>query len=591
MKTLLFKLIHDIWNKFQLKATMLIVLMVCSSTMDGIGMALLFPFVSMVSVKEKIEHNYISDSLIHFLSYFGIEFNVKNLILIIIFVFLIQNLILLFQSYLSAKLQNDYVYLWRKNLFCSYFNASWYFFVRNKIGDLTNLIISETNRLGGSFYLLFTLLSAFIISIVYISISFLASWEITLIVVMSGLIIFFLTRKLVRKGYEIGKKISSYNSDFESSVQEFLSGAKIIKATSTEKLAQNSFLSIAENLKKTGFLSSFLPNVLKICFEFPSIILLCILLYLSINYFSINPAVTIVIIAIFIRLIPRLFSVQQNLQLLGIYLPAISYISKALHEAESFVEKIEHNKQTRLFKGSVEVEIKNLTVFYGEKKVIDNVSINIPKGKLIGIVGGSGSGKSTLVDCIIGLIKPDDGSINIEGTSISQISLNEWRKCIGYVAQDTFLFNDSIRNNIVWGTDFSNEDDIIEAAKKSNAHEFIIQMPKGFETKVGDRGICLSGGQRQRIGLARALINRPSLLILDEATSNLDAESENEVLKAITQIKGEMTVIIVSHRLATVKNADIIYVIESGKIVEFGNWDYLVEKKGRFKQLLDIQSA
>lgn len=235
------------------------------------------------------------------------------------------------------------------------------------------------------------------------------------------------------------------------------------------------------------------------------------------------------------------------------------------------------------------IEISNVSFAYNQKKVIDNLSLKVPKNKVVALVGSSGSGKSTLVDLICRFYDVIGGEIKIDGVNIKEIKLKSLRKHISLVSQSPFLFNDTIANNIAFGTDNASKEQIIEAAKIANAHQFIINTENGYDTMVGETGVKLSGGQRQRITIARAILKNAPILILDEATSALDTESEKLVQDAINTMINNKTSIIIAHRLSTVKHADIIVVMQDGKIVEQGNHEMLLELNGLYKRLVDMQ--
>ena len=209
----------------------------------------------------------------------------------------------------------------------------------------------------------------------------------------------------------------------------------------------------------------------------------------------------------------------------------------------------------------------------------------IPRGKMVAIVGRSGSGKSTLVDIIIGFNEPLDGQIYVDGTPLHEFEINSYRKRIGYVPQESILFNMTIYENLLWAKEDATREEIREACIIANAAEFIEQFPKGYDTFVGDRGVRLSGGQIQRVALARAVLRNPDILILDEATSSLDSESERLIQLSIEAIAKKMTVIVIAHRLSTIAKADYIYVLEDGRIVEEGEYSQLVKNDGSFSQM------
>jgi subfamily B ATP-binding cassette protein MsbA len=238
-----------------------------------------------------------------------------------------------------------------------------------------------------------------------------------------------------------------------------------------------------------------------------------------------------------------------------------------------------------------ELRLDQVSFAYGEKTVLKDVNLRIGKGKLVALVGQSGGGKSTLVDLLSRFYDVKEGSIAVDGTDIRDIRLQDLRKLIGTVSQDTFLFNDTVASNIAFGQPDATEEEIIAAAKIANAHDFIMAMAQGYQTKVGERGVKLSGGQRQRITIARAMLKNPPILILDEATSALDTESERLVQDAINRIMVNRTSIVIAHRLSTVRHADEIIVMEQGEIRERGTHTELLAKGGIYRKLIDLQEV
>jgi ABC-type multidrug transport system fused ATPase/permease subunit len=226
---------------------------------------------------------------------------------------------------------------------------------------------------------------------------------------------------------------------------------------------------------------------------------------------------------------------------------------------------------------------------YGEDHVLKNIDIKITKGKSIALVGQSGSGKSTMVDLLPRFYDVEQGGIYIDGNDIRDLSIFQLRQLFGIVNQDPILFNETIYNNIAFGANNVSDEDIIQAAKIANAHEFILATENGYQTGIGDRGTKLSGGQRQRISIARAILKNPPILILDEATSALDTESERLVQEAINNLMKDRTSIVIAHRLSTIRNVDEIHVLHNGEIIESGNYDELLKINGEFKKLHDNQ--
>lgn len=237
------------------------------------------------------------------------------------------------------------------------------------------------------------------------------------------------------------------------------------------------------------------------------------------------------------------------------------------------------------------IEIKNLSFKYGERYVLKNINLNIPRGKVIAFVGPSGSGKSTLADLISRFYDIEEGEILIDGINIKKIKQQSLRENIGIVAQEAVLFNDTIANNIAFGNTTVSQKDIEDSARAANAHEFIVKTEKGYDTNIGDRGNKLSGGQKQRLSIARAVLKNPNILILDEATSALDTESERLVQDALNHLMNNRTSVVIAHRLSTIRNADIIYVLSEGEIIEQGNHEELMSEQGMYYKLVSLQNS
>ena len=236
------------------------------------------------------------------------------------------------------------------------------------------------------------------------------------------------------------------------------------------------------------------------------------------------------------------------------------------------------------------LEVKNLKKSFGDNVVLKDISFNVEKGEVLSIIGPSGSGKSTLVDLIPRYYDPQKGAILLDGTDIRDFRIKDLRGIIGNVNQEAILFNDTIFNNIAFGVEGATMEQVVEAAKIANAHDFIMEKEEGYNTNIGDRGGKLSGGQRQRISIARAILKNPPVLILDEATSALDTESEKLVQEALDRLTSSRTTIAIAHRLSTIKNADEICVMHEGRIVERGKHDELIAMDGYYKKLNDMQA-
>jgi ATP-binding cassette subfamily C protein len=299
----------------------------------------------------------------------------------------------------------------------------------------------------------------------------------------------------------------------------------------------------------------------------------------------------ILLLFLFNRIIPLFSSIQTDYQLCLNVLPAFEGVTKILKRCEAASESrggpIEHIE----LRDGIRFEAVSFTYGEEEKKTaISDLDLAIRAGETTAIVGPSGAGKSTIADLVLGLILPERGRLLVDDSPLDAEHLTSWRQQIGYVAQDTFLFNDTVKANLLWAYPEAEDEEIEQSLELAAADAFVSRLPDGLETVLGDRGVRLSGGEKQRLSLARALLRKPSLLILDEATSALDSENETRIRTAIDGLHGSMTIVIITHRLSTIRGADVIHVLEHGQLVESGGWDELVGKKGgRFAALCTAQ--
>jgi ATP-binding cassette subfamily C protein len=267
-------------------------------------------------------------------------------------------------------------------------------------------------------------------------------------------------------------------------------------------------------------------------------------------------------------------------------LPAYEQAMVALHEATAAAERPVRPAPPHPIADAIELDGVRFTYPGASRPAVDGVHLRLDAQTTTALVGPSGAGKTTVADIVLGLLQPDAGEVRVDGRSLQDIDLGAWRAAISYVPQDPFLLHDSIRANVCWGADGCDDERVVELLDAVGLAPLLAQLPEGLDTVVGERGHRLSGGERQRVVLARALARRPHLLVLDEATSHLDAENEQAARAAIDGLHGQLTVLVIAHRLGTVRHADQIAVLEDGRLCERGGWDELVDRGGRFRDLL-----
>jgi ATP-binding cassette subfamily B protein/subfamily B ATP-binding cassette protein MsbA len=466
------------------------------------------------------------------------------------------------------------------------------FFTEERKGDILARISGDVNEIEASIMnSLDMLFKNPIMLIVYIVGMFAISWQLTLFVLfllpIAGCIMGQIGKKLKKRSI-IGQQ---QWGNLMSQVEETLSGLRIIKAFNAEDKISRRFYEHNDIFKKTTnriFRRQQLAHPMS---ELLGTVAIAIVLWyggsLILNENStIDGASFIYFLTIFYLLINPAKDLSKSVYSIQKGLASMERIDKIL-KAESTILDPTHPLPIYL---KDKIEYKNIWFKYNEIWVIKGVNLEIPRGKTIALVGQSGSGKSTLADLLPRFYDVQDGKISIDGVDIKDAKVQDVRALMGIVNQEAILFNDTFFNNIAFGVKQATQEDVENAAKIANAHEFILQSEKGYETNIGDRGCKLSGGQRQRISIARAVLKNPPVLILDEATSALDTESERLVQDALDNLMRNRTTLVIAHRLSTIKNADLIYVMHEGEIVEKGNHSELLVLNGYYSRLYEMQS-
>ena len=582
------QIVADIYAVHGLRLWWLMLLMVIVALGEGLTMALLLPILSVLGVENNDSGGVIHSLVEQIFTAIGVSESVTGTLALIILAFALQASLFVLQTWWVATLQRRYGAFWQKRLFSAFMRAGWSFVAQHKMGEMTNVITQETLRLSGVFMVIASTSTTLAVMLVYLVVSLFLSWQITLALLGLAALLFVAIKGVSRRSFIIGGRISRLNSEQMVLLSEFIGGAKLIKATATEDRAVRDVDELTEELRVNHTWATFLPGLTKGVFEFGSLAALCAILVFGHMYLSVPAGHMILILALFIRLLPRFNLLQQNVQLLNTCLPAYLEVNRLYGEASKKAEMAYiESDDSPAPSGSLCLSVQSAG--FQDVRILKDVELEIPEKGFIGIVGESGAGKSTLVHLLLNLCELYEGDVKIGDASIRSVSPTHWRKTIGYVPQETILFHRSVRDNIAWANEDADDEAIISAAKKARAHEFIMDLPKGYETVIGDQGLRLSGGQRQRLGIARALVTQPHFLLLDEATSALDSASEQGVLATLEILRKELCIISVAHRLATVRNADRIVVMDAGAVIETGGWNELIENQGALYHLAQKQ--
>jgi len=516
----------------------------------------------------------------------------QRICLIIIAVIFFQNLFGYLQRYFMAYVEQGVIRDLRNDIYRHLNDMSLSYFNRTQTGVLISRITNDVSLINGGISASFvTLIKNPLLILAYLSLAFFFSWRLTLTALAVLPFSFFIIAKLGLKLRKESTASQEKMAGVTSILQETLSGVRIVKAFAMENFEIRRFANKTNEYFKTLLRITRVRNLASPLTEFLGTIVGVAILWfggrqvLQGNMLAPEEFITFLFI---------IFSLMQPVKELG---SVNNRIQEALAAGSRVFQVIDLKPEVKNPPNAVKIDrfedsIKFINVSFsydGCEKVLDGINLEVRKGQIIAIVGPSGGGKSTLVDLIPRFYDPTEGCILIDGRDLREIDLFSLRRLMGIVTQETFLFNDTVRNNIAYGLEDLPLERVIEAAKAANAHEFIQKLPQGYDTVIGERGVKLSGGQRQRLAIARAILKNPPILILDEATSALDTEAELLVQEAIERLMRNRTSFVIAHRLSTVQNADEIIVLNKGKIVQKGPHRELIQQEGLYRKLYQLQ--
>jgi ATP-binding cassette, subfamily B, bacterial MsbA len=505
----------------------------------------------------------------------------------------LKNLFLYFSYYVLNPLKNTIVNQLREDLYDKVLKLPIGFFNEKRKGDLMSRMTNDVAEVESS---VVGTLEGWIRDpmtiIVTLAVLFLISPGLTLFILVLipvlGLIIGRITKSLKRHSQQVANKYG----ETLSTLDETLGGLRVIKAFNIERLLRLKFFKGNKELLTAKNKIGYRRDLASPLSEVMGVILFTAVLYyggrLVINNQLLDASIFLGYLGIFYNIINPAKALSTSFSNMRKGAAAIARIEEVL-KTPITVDDNPSGKQIASFDNKI--EFRNVSFAYNDVLILDNLNLSIEKGKTIALVGSSGAGKSTLADLVPRFHDVTGGELLIDGINIKDYSLHSLRSLMSIVTQEPILFNDTIANNIRLGKEDVTEDEIIEAAKVANAHSFIINKEQGYETNIGDRGTKLSGGERQRMTIARAVVKNPPILILDEATSSLDTESERLVQDAINNMMQNRTSIVIAHRLSTIRHADEIIVLQKGKIVERGTHEQLLAQNGFYRKLVEMQEV
>jgi len=554
--------------------------------LDTLGVASILPFMALLSDTSLIETNSYLAYAYDFFEFKTPRDFLNSIGLAIFFIFLFSMIFKAFTTFFQLRFISNQVHKIGVRLLKGYLNQNYNWFINKNSSDLSKNIISEVdNVIHGSLSTLINLISQLLVSLAILSLIVYVDPKLAIIIgstlSLAYLMLYKITARFVLKVG--GQRVKSNKKRFIS-ISEIFGSMKEVKLRGLESCVISSFISPSEEYAKhiaTSKITAQLPKYFLESFAFGGILLVSLYqISSSANFSSSIPIISLYAFAGY-RLMPAMQQIYSSLTEINFNNSALNLLCRdinilKLNEGKTFI------KSSNPFAFKRNITLENISFSFSKsQKVIKNISLEIKRNEKIGFIGPTGSGKSTLVDILTGLLEPKSGSIKVDNIPLDESSIADFQSFIGYVPQHIYLYDSSIINNIAFGEkDEGIDKDYVEFVSKiANIHEFITSLPGGYNTLTGERGVKLSGGQIQRIGIARALYRKPKILILDEATSALDNKTEKLVMDSIVANSEEITLIMIAHRMSSLKECDRIFSLKEGKIIASGSYAEIIEKK------------
>ncbi|MEH1925073.1 ABC transporter ATP-binding protein [Nostoc sp.] len=563
---------------------------------NGISTALIVPVVLKI-VGQKIDLSTAPPILKKIMSPFDNTpepYQVGVMAGAIIFTILLKNLANYASSLASSSLSRKLTSDMRENGLRLLLDVDIDYYAKTKVGDLINRLGGEVGRAASAISSTVKIVIVGITILVFVGLLLSISWQLTIIATLLLSLVTLVNQYAISRSKNFGKQLSEMSRAYSISILETLNGIRLVKATGNEEKEYQRIKKLIRDRESADFKSQVNSEAITPLSEVMGITAILLIVILSKTFFANQVSSLSTVLLTYLLVLLRVLPLISQLNTIRSNFASTAASVDAANEFLSLHDKPFMGKgklpYTKLKEG---VSFNSLCFAYPghEKLVLKDVNLYLPHGTTLALVGGSGAGKSTLADLLPRFYDPIAGSISIDGIDLREFDLVSMRKRMGIVSQDTFLFNDSVRNNIAYGRAEATDDEILTAAKRANAYEFISKLPQEFETLIGDRGVMLSGGQRQRLAIARALLQNPEILILDEATSALDTVSERLVQAALDDLSRDRTTLVIAHRLSTVQKAHQIAVLDQGQVVEIGTHEELLQKGGYYSRLYSMQFA
>jgi len=583
--------IRTVWRYAPGKAIISLVLLIVLGLAEGIGLLLIIPMLQLIGIGSTAGAGGISAFIGRLLGLAGLPFTLPVILGVYVVLVATSAAASRYRDVLNMEIIQGFTHFLRNDLYEALTRVDWLSFTRIRSADLTHVLTVGMEMVGSGTQQLLLLVSTLAIAAVNLGVAFALSPAMTTLALATGALLLLILRPFNRQAMHTGEKLHQAREEMFAVVTDHLSGMKVAKGYGLEKQYARHFRLATGRLVEQFLKFAQISAATRMYYEIGAAAALSLLFLGAVLIMQLPAPYLLLLAFLFARLLPRLSLAQQCYQRLRNLLPsygaALAMQDRLIRGEEP--RRAPAGQRLHLEQG---IELQRVSFRYDKQNqanAVHQVDLIIPARQLTAITGPSGAGKSTLADLLMGLLLPDEGRVLIDGAPLAGPRLHDWRSSVGYVPQETFLFHDTVRANLRWAQPDAGEEDLWRVLQLAAAADFVSRLPQGLETVVGDRGVRLSGGERQRLALARALLRRPSLLLLDEATSSLDIENERQIQEAVQRLQQDLTVVVIAHRLSTVRRAERLVVLDQGQVMAVGTWDQLANQPGLFRALLQAQ--
>lgn len=571
-------------------------LLLTAGVTEAFGILMLIPLLHVVGLAEQqADGNPVAEAVAWAASAVGVELSLGTVLLAFLALAAIRAATSWQRDMLLAKVRLGFIDRFRERLYAAMAQAKWEHLQSRRQSDVLHTVTTSVNRMGGAAFILPQMAVSGLLALMQLAVAASISPTVTGLALATGAAMFAATHPLTLRTRKLGERLIRANRRMFASSTDFLAGLKLAKSHGLVQPQVEHFGRTLSAARKRQLEHTWATSATRAALNLATAVILAALVWFAASRAATPMAELAILALIFARITPMLSQLQNSAQQLANSLPAYEQAQSMREEFRQAAEPQRAHPQPPAprIRLKAQLAVRHVSFSYGKGAwALDDVSLDIPAGKMTIIAGPSGAGKSTLADILLGLLAPSagkpaqaeeqtrPGQVLIDGAPLAERNLPAWRRSVAYAPQDPFLFHDSIRANLLWARPQASETELWDALRLAAADEFASLLPQGLDTLVGDRGSRLSGGERQRIALARALLRKPTLLLLDEATGQLDAATERQVVTALRSLLERSTVVAIAHRRGLMEVADRILLIEAGRVAEVGTWRELAPRLG-----------